>query len=86
MLKIYGSMLCKDCVQCCSDLDQSGTDYAFLDFSEDLQNLKEFLGLRDALPIFAEVRKQGKIGIPCIVDEAGKVSLSWDFYVSQDNA
>lgn len=30
MLKIYGSMLCKDCVRCRQDLDRLGKAYVFL--------------------------------------------------------
>lgn len=86
MLKIYGSMLCPDCVQCCSDLDRAGVAYTFFDFADGLANLKEFLTIRDRNPLFGEARANGKIGIPCIVDEQGNVSLSWDGYVSQDEA
>ena len=83
MLKIYGSMLCKDCVQCCSDLDTSGVCYEFLDFSENLLYLKEFLAIRDSSQLFTDVKTNGSIGIPCIVGEDGSVTLSWQAYVSQ---
>ena len=83
MLKIYGSMLCLDCVLCREDLDKTGVEYEYLDFSESLMNLKEFLALRDNNAAFEDVRKDGRIGIPCLVDEDGNVSLSWDEYVSQ---
>lgn len=83
MLKIYGSMLCPDCVQCREDLDKTGVEYDYLDFSDSLMNLKEFLALRDNNAVFEDVRKDGRIGIPCLVDEDGNVSLSWDEYVSQ---
>ena len=43
MLKIYGSMMCPDCVQCRKDLDKAGVEYEFLDFSKETKNLKEFL-------------------------------------------
>lgn len=77
MLKIYGSMLCPDCVQIRKDLDSAGVEYDYRDFSENLQNLKEFLTLRDMHPVFEEVRREGKIGIPCIVKEDGSVTLEW---------
>ena len=83
MLKIYGSMLCLDCVQCREDLDKAGVEYDYLDFSYSLMNLKEFLVLRDNNAVFEDVRKDGRIGIPCLMDEDGNVSLSWDEYVSQ---
>ena len=84
MLKIYGSMLCPDCVDCCRDLDAAGVEYQFADFADSLVNLKEFLTLRDQHPQFAQVKEKGSIGIPCIVREDGSVTLSWDEYVSQD--
>lgn len=86
MLKIYGSMLCPDCVQCCDDLNKAGVEYTFLDFSESLINLKEFLKIRDHSELFDDAREEGKIGIPCIVACDGSVTLEWDSYVSQDKA
>lgn len=80
MLKIYGSMMCPDCVACRKDLDQAGVEYEYLDFSESLLNLKEFLKLRE-LPIFEEVKENGSIGIPCILREDGTVTLDWSEYV-----
>lgn len=77
MLKIYGSMLCPDCVQCREDLDKAGVEYQYLDFSESLLNLKEFLKLRDEKEPFAELKREGKIGIPCILREDGTVLLDW---------
>ena len=84
MLKIYGSMLCHDCVDCCRDLDAAGVEYQFADFADSLLNLKEFLALRDRDPQFEQVKEQVCIGFPCIVREDGSVTLSWDEYVSQD--
>lgn len=86
MLKIYGSMQCPDCVECCEDLKKSNVSFEFLDFNESLRNLKDFLAIRDVSPLFEEVKTAGSIGIPCIVREDGSVSLSWEEYVSQDNA
>ena len=80
MLKIYGSMLCPDCVQCRAELDKAGVAYEYLDFAENLRNLKEFLILRET-PLFADIRKEGKIGIPCIVKEDGSITLSWEEYM-----
>ena len=81
MLKIYGSMLCPDCVQCRKDLDKAGIQYTYLDFSEDLRHLKEFLSIRDSNGEFSKVKENGAIGIPCILDEEGNVSLEWEQYM-----
>ncbi len=85
MLKIYGSMLCKDCIQCCADLDACGVEYEFLDFRDDLSYLKAFLAIRDQSDLFTEIKKVGAIGIPCLVDDT-LVSLTWEQYVGQDKA
>ena len=77
MLKIYGSMLCPDCVQCREDLEKAGVEYEYLDFSENLKNLKEFLVLRDSNALFAQIRTEEKIGIPCILREDNSITLDW---------
>lgn len=81
MLKIYGSMLCPDCVKCREDLDKAGVEYEYLDFSDSLKNLKEFLAIRDSSVLFDDVRKIGSIGIPCILEENGSISLDWEAYM-----
>lgn len=86
MLKIYGSLLCPDCVRCCEELDKAGVPYIYCDFSQDLSSLKEFLAIRDSNPLFDSVKQEGRIGIPCIVRPDGTVTLTWEQYVSQDNA
>lgn len=81
MLKIYGSMLCPDCVKCREDLDRAGVEYEYLDFSDSLMNLRAFLAIRDASDLFDEVRERGAIGIPCLVDDGGNISLDWEAYM-----
>lgn len=86
MLKIYGSMLCPDCVACREAFDKSGVAYEYNDFADDLRSLKAFLALRDADAAFDAVKAEGKIGIPCIIREDGSVTLDWECYVGQANA
>lgn len=86
MLKIYGTMLCPDCVQCRADLDAAGIEYEYLDFADKISNLKEFLVIRDREAIFQTAKEHGSIGIPCIVDEQGSVKLDWSCYVGQAEA
>ena len=81
MLKVYGMMICPDCVQCCADLDKIGLEYEFLDFSIETKNLKEFLKIRDNSALFDNARAEGNIGIPCIVKEDGTVTLSWEEFM-----
>ena len=81
MLKIYGSMLCKDCVECVDDLKKTNVEFEFLDFADSLLNLKEFLKIRAENPLFDAVREKGSIGIPAIVKEDGSVSLDWEEFI-----
>lgn len=81
MLKIYGSMQCPDCVKCREDLDKAGVEYEYLDFSDDLRNLKVFLTIRDSSELFAGTKAEGKIGIPCIVREDETVTLDWEEFM-----
>ena len=74
---IYGAMLCPDCVECCKDLDAIGVAYEFRSITDDLRYLKEFLKLRDSSIVFDAVKAEGKIGIPCLLGDDGRISLSW---------
>ena len=81
MLKVYGSLLCPDCVACKKAFEEKDVLFEYHDFGEDLHALKTFLSIRDSDPVFVEVKAGGKIGIPCIVAEDGCVSLDWESFV-----
>lgn len=81
MLKIYGSMLCKDCLDCVEAFDKAEIAYEFHDFGASLAALKEFLSIRDANDLFQPVKEAGCIGIPCIVDDQGEISLDWESFL-----
>lgn len=77
MLKIYGSQHCPDCVVCKEELEAAGVAFVYMNISDSLLALKQFLKLRDSDPQFDEIRSRGKIGIPCILREDGSVTLDW---------
>lgn len=81
MIHVYGSKLCPDCVLCCRELTEAGVVFEYHDFAEDLRALKIFLSIRDEDPVFAPVKENGKIGIPCILREDGSVTLSWQEFL-----
>ena len=81
MLKIYGSTLCPDCVNCVRELKEANVGFEYCDFAENLSHLKEFLKLRDENSAFIEIRVAGKIGIPCILREDGSITLSWNEFI-----
>lgn len=78
---IYGSMLCKDCVECREALDKASVKYEFRDFALELKNLKEFLQIRDHNSMFEPIKEAGGIGIPCIVLENGEITLDWEEFI-----
>lgn len=81
MLKIYGSKLCPDCVNCCRELTDAQVEFEYCDFADNLVHLKEFLKLRDESGLFNEIRAAGKIGIPCILREDGTITLGWNEFL-----
>jgi glutaredoxin-related protein len=78
MMKIYGSSLCPDCIQCLENLKRSNISYEFIDVHENMANLKAFLRLRDTNPAFDEIKRNGYVGIPAIVMEDGEIELDWE--------
>ena len=85
MLKIYGSKMCPDCVACKANFDYYHIDYEFIDINKDLRNLKEFLILRDTLPVFDRLKKIHDIGLPAIVKEDGSVFTDWESYLEEQD-
>lgn len=81
MLKVYGSKMCPDCAACKYNFDNDGIAYEFLDITESLRNLKEFLILRDSEPVFDHLKAIDDIGIPACVEEDGTVFTDWEGYL-----
>ena len=81
MLKIYGSPMCPDCVVCKEQLEKAGVEFVYLSITDGLLYLKQFLKLRESNPAFDPIRARGQIGIPCILEEDGSVSFTWDKYL-----
>lgn len=77
-LTIFGTNACKDCLAAIEELNACGADYTYLEFSRDIANLKEFLKLRDTEALFDEVKKEGRVGVPCFQLSDGTLTLSLD--------
>lgn len=79
MLKVYGTMLCKDCVALVEKYTENKVNYEFVDITGTIEAFKEFIQLRDAqTELFADVKKEGGIGIPCVMKEDGSYTLNWE--------
>ena len=82
MLRIYGSDLCPDCRECKVNLNAHGIEYEYVDITGSMKSLKEFLVLRDSMPVFAEAKALGSVGIPAIETEGGALTLDWEGYLA----
>ena len=79
-MKMYSSDICKDCRAFKALIVERGIEGAFeiVDITENTQNLREFLKMRDNEAVFEAVRERGAIGIPCFVRDDGNVTLDED--------
>ena len=82
MVKIYGSMLCPDCVKCRAAFDEQNIPYEMIDMTGSMAALKEFLVIRDTGNTFDAVRENKGVGVPVLVDEDGTVTLDYDAWLS----
>jgi len=53
-------------------LSQNNVEFTYVEITESMGNLRAFLQYRDNHEAFAEVRKVGRVGLPCIVINDGE--------------
>ena len=75
MMKFYGTMVCKDCLEAREHLNAAGVLFDYVDIYVSTGNMKEFLRLRDTRKEFDDVKKNGSIGIPCFLKDDGTVII-----------
>ena len=85
MLKVYGSELCPDCIECKYNLDLNKIEYENLDINKNLKTLKAFLRLRDKEGVFDEAKEKGYIGIPALITDDERIILDWESYFTEQN-
>ena len=83
MLKIYGSEMCPDCINCKHNLDKYNIEYEFIDINKSLRDLSIFLQMRDSNPVFDHCKEINDIGLPALVKEDGEVFLNWEGYLKE---
>lgn len=74
-MKVYGMKTCGDCIVMQAEFDEKKIPYEFIEITESVPLMKEFLTLRDTDPVFEEVRKEHRIGVPCFVLSTGRLTL-----------
>lgn len=74
-MKVYGSSICPECREFKALMEERGFEVEYIDMTENVMNMREFLALRDHHEAFAPVREKGSIGIPAYVREDGEITL-----------
>jgi glutaredoxin-related protein len=77
MKKVFIMDSCPDCSEIKNTQYDAG-NIEIIDIGKHVRNLKQFILLRDSNESFLKIKEDGKIGIPCLVDEEGTVTLSKD--------
>lgn len=83
-MKIYGSKQCPDCRKCKATLEANGVEFEFIDITEGLLNLKQFLRYRDNQQMFDRFKAAGKVGIPFLVFEDGSMLHDWESWCREN--
>ena len=76
---VIGSHLCPDTLYALNRLSEVKAEIEFKNLSASLPDLKAYLALRDSDPHYEAVKKNGGIGIPAFVREAGTVPFDLGF-------
>lgn len=72
---IIGSHLCPDTLAALNKLSAIGAELDFKDILSCHADLKEYLKLRDANDLYAEIRGTERLGIPCFVLENNELTM-----------
>ncbi|MCR4831119.1 MAG: glutaredoxin-related protein [Pseudobutyrivibrio sp.] len=75
MIKIYGLHTCPYCDFLQPQIEGKENEYKYIDIGQHVQNMHEFMDLRDNRPEFDHSKEIGDIGIPCFLFEDGRISL-----------
>lgn len=81
MIMMYGTDLCPDCVAAKKALEENGIEYKYINITESLGSMKQFLKLRDTRDEFNDIRGGGSIGIPTLVVSPTELTLDWEGYI-----
>jgi len=69
---LFGSRYCEGCGTMKAYLTRQGVEFTYFDIHENLLNLKAYLKFRDNNPEFDEIKRVGRVGIPCVVINNGE--------------
>ena len=77
MITVYVMESCADCAHVKEQL-KGNPHFNIVDIGQHVRSLKSFLHLRDSHAEFTTIKARGAIGIPCFVQEDGKITFELD--------
>ena len=77
MITVYVMESCADCAHVKEQL-KGNPHFNIVDIGQHVRSLKSFLHLRDSHTEFTTIKARGAIGIPCFVQEDGKITFELD--------
>lgn len=69
---VYGSKHWDSCAPLKELLSKEDIKFVYLDITENMFNLKSFLKYRDNYEIFESIKKENRVGLPCVVVNNGE--------------
>ena len=75
MITVIGSHACPHTLAALNKLTEAGVQVDFKDILGSHADLKAYLALRDADPLYDGIRGTARIGIPCFIKEDGSATL-----------
>ena len=75
MIKIYGMPTCPYCDYVHEQIKGRESEFEYINIGEKIENMGEFIRLRDTNPTFDHSKEIGDVGIPAFVFEDGSISL-----------
>ena len=81
-MKVYGSEICSGCRAFKALMAERGFSVEFIEITENIDNLRAFLKIRDTEQCFDAIRQEGRVGIPVFVSDDGEVTLDQDLALS----
>lgn len=83
-LVIYGSDQCPDCIECLKKMNEQKVQYEFRNITGKLQFLKEYIEMRDHSHSFIKIKREGKLGIPCIYITDDVQIFDWGNFLTDE--
>lgn len=77
-MKLYGTPLCHDCIDAFERLKNAEISYDYVEITESMPQMKEFLHLRDNRDEFIDIKKEGYVGVPCFLLDDDSIEFDTD--------